>query len=121
MRISRDASAAKSNGDAGQAVQAAGPVGPREVTIPETITVAELANRMARRAVETGVLTPTDNEGRHLRLRHGLTYLRVTTLDLGLGRHDGPPSVVATSGANECSTPLIRATMALLSGVGTPV
>jgi translation initiation factor IF-2 len=27
-------------------------VGPREVTIPETITVAELANRMARRAVD---------------------------------------------------------------------
>ncbi len=36
----------------GQAVQAAGPVGPREVTIPETITVAELANCMARRAVD---------------------------------------------------------------------
>lgn len=36
----------------GQAVQAAGPVGPREVIIPETITVSELANRMARRAVE---------------------------------------------------------------------
>ncbi|HWA04798.1 MAG TPA: translation initiation factor IF-2 [Rhizomicrobium sp.] len=32
--------------------QPAGPVGPREVTIPETITVAELANRMARRAVD---------------------------------------------------------------------
>ena len=30
----------------------AGPVGPREVTIPETITVAELANRMARRSVD---------------------------------------------------------------------
>ncbi len=30
----------------------AAPVGPREVTIPETITVAELANRMARRAVD---------------------------------------------------------------------
>ncbi len=30
----------------------AGPAGPREVTIPETITVAELANRMARRAVD---------------------------------------------------------------------
>nr|TFG53745.1 MAG: translation initiation factor IF-2 [Hyphomicrobiales bacterium] len=28
------------------------PAGPREVTIPETITVAELANRMARRGVE---------------------------------------------------------------------
>jgi translation initiation factor IF-2 len=28
------------------------PAGPREVTIPETITVAELANRMARRAVD---------------------------------------------------------------------
>ncbi len=35
----------------GAAVQAA-PAGPREVTIPETITVAELANRMARRAVD---------------------------------------------------------------------
>src|SRR6185437_13694983 len=36
------------------AVQAApaGPAGPREVTIPETITVAELANRMARRSVD---------------------------------------------------------------------
>ncbi|MBV9331649.1 MAG: translation initiation factor IF-2 N-terminal domain-containing protein, partial [Alphaproteobacteria bacterium] len=30
----------------------AAPAGPREVTIPETITVAELANRMARRAVD---------------------------------------------------------------------
>jgi translation initiation factor IF-2 len=30
----------------------AGPVGPREVIIPETITVAELANRMARRSVD---------------------------------------------------------------------
>jgi translation initiation factor IF-2 len=28
------------------------PAGPREVTIPETITVAELANRMARRSVD---------------------------------------------------------------------
>jgi translation initiation factor IF-2 len=36
----------------GQVVQQAGPAGPREVTIPETITVAELANRMARRAVD---------------------------------------------------------------------
>jgi translation initiation factor IF-2 len=32
--------------------QPAAPAGPREVTIPETITVAELANRMARRAVD---------------------------------------------------------------------
>src|SRR5579871_3949253 len=30
----------------------AAPAGPREVTIPETITVAELANRMARRSVD---------------------------------------------------------------------
>jgi translation initiation factor IF-2 len=30
----------------------AGPAGPREVVVPETITVAELANRMARRSVE---------------------------------------------------------------------
>ncbi|MGH6879121.1 MAG: translation initiation factor IF-2, partial [Rhizomicrobium sp.] len=29
-----------------------GPAGPREVVIPETITVSELANRMARRAVD---------------------------------------------------------------------
>ncbi|HTQ13116.1 MAG TPA: translation initiation factor IF-2 [Rhizomicrobium sp.] len=36
----------------GQQQQPAGPAGPREVTIPETITVAELANRMARRAVD---------------------------------------------------------------------
>ncbi len=36
----------------GTSTQAAGPVGPREVTIPETITVSELANRMARRAVD---------------------------------------------------------------------
>ncbi|GAA0553062.1 hypothetical protein GCM10008941_36290 [Rhizomicrobium palustre] len=36
----------------GQAAQAAGPVGPREVTIPENIAVSELANRMARRAVD---------------------------------------------------------------------
>jgi translation initiation factor IF-2 len=35
----------------GQQQQAA-PAGPREVTIPETITVAELANRMARRSVD---------------------------------------------------------------------
>ncbi|MBI1329097.1 MAG: translation initiation factor IF-2 [Alphaproteobacteria bacterium] len=34
------------------AQQQAAPAGPREVTIPETITVAELANRMARRAVD---------------------------------------------------------------------
>ena len=32
--------------------QAAAPAGPREVIVPEAITVAELANRMARRAVE---------------------------------------------------------------------
>ncbi len=32
--------------------QPAGPAGPREVTIPETITVSELANRMARRSVD---------------------------------------------------------------------
>jgi len=34
------------------AKEVAGPVGPREVIIPETITVAELANRMARRSVD---------------------------------------------------------------------
>src|SRR5437763_7692936 len=32
--------------------QPAAPAGPREVTIPESITVAELANRMARRSVD---------------------------------------------------------------------
>jgi len=30
----------------------AGPAGPRDIIVPETITVAELANRMARRAVD---------------------------------------------------------------------
>ena len=35
-----------------QQVQPAGPAGPREVIIPETIAVAELANRMARRSVD---------------------------------------------------------------------
>ncbi|MBV9550471.1 MAG: translation initiation factor IF-2 [Alphaproteobacteria bacterium] len=30
----------------------AGPAGPRDIVVPETITVAELANRMARRAVD---------------------------------------------------------------------
>jgi translation initiation factor IF-2 len=32
--------------------QPAGPAGPRDITVPETITVAELANRMARRSVD---------------------------------------------------------------------
>jgi translation initiation factor IF-2 len=32
--------------------QQAGPAGPRDITIPETITVADLANRMARRTVD---------------------------------------------------------------------
>ncbi len=36
----------------GHQVQQAGPAGPRDITIPETITVADLANRMARRAVD---------------------------------------------------------------------
>jgi translation initiation factor IF-2 len=36
----------------GAQAQPAGPAGPREVIIPETITVSELANRMARRAVD---------------------------------------------------------------------
>jgi len=36
----------------GVQVAPAGPAGPREVVIPETITVAELANRMARRSVD---------------------------------------------------------------------
>ncbi len=36
----------------GHQAQPAGPAGPRDITIPETITVAELANRMARRAVD---------------------------------------------------------------------
>jgi translation initiation factor IF-2 len=36
----------------GQPQQPAGPAGPREVVVPETITVAELANRMAKRSVE---------------------------------------------------------------------
>src|SRR6185437_15649395 len=36
----------------GHQVQQAGPAGPRDIVVPETITVAELANRMARRAVD---------------------------------------------------------------------
>ena len=36
----------------GHQAQPAGPAGPREITIPETITVSELANRMARRVVD---------------------------------------------------------------------
>ncbi len=36
----------------GHQQQPAGPAGPREVTIPETIVVSELANRMARRSVD---------------------------------------------------------------------
>ena len=32
--------------------QPAGPAGPRDITLPETITVSDLANRMARRAVD---------------------------------------------------------------------
>jgi translation initiation factor IF-2 len=36
----------------GHQQQPAGPAGPRDITIPETITVAELANRMARRSVD---------------------------------------------------------------------
>jgi translation initiation factor IF-2 len=32
--------------------QPAGPAGPRDITVPETITVADLANRMARRSVD---------------------------------------------------------------------
>jgi len=36
----------------GHQQQPAGPAGPREVTIPETIAVSELANRMARRSVD---------------------------------------------------------------------
>jgi translation initiation factor IF-2 len=36
----------------GHQVQPAGPAGPRDITIPETITVSDLANRMARRTVD---------------------------------------------------------------------
>src|SRR6478735_5318999 len=36
----------------GHQVQQAGPAGPRDITVPENITVADLANRMARRAVD---------------------------------------------------------------------
>jgi len=36
----------------GHQVQQAGPAGPRDITIPETITVSDLANRMARRTVD---------------------------------------------------------------------
>ena len=36
----------------GHQALAAGPAGPRDIVIPETITVSDLANRMARRAVD---------------------------------------------------------------------
>jgi translation initiation factor IF-2 len=36
----------------GHQQQPAGPAGPRDIIVPETITVADLANRMARRAVD---------------------------------------------------------------------
>ncbi len=36
----------------GSQAQAAGPAGPRDIVVPETITVSDLANRMARRAVD---------------------------------------------------------------------
>ena len=36
----------------GHQSQQAGPAGPRDIVIPETITVSDLANRMARRAVD---------------------------------------------------------------------
>jgi translation initiation factor IF-2 len=36
----------------GHQAQPAGPAGPRDITIPETITVSDLANRMARRTVD---------------------------------------------------------------------
>ena len=48
--------------------QPAGPAGPRDITIPETITVSELANRMARRVVDVikvlmeNGMTPTPND-----------------------------------------------------------
>ena len=49
-------------------VQPAGPAGPRDITIPETITVSELANRMARRVVDVikvlmkNGMTPTPSD-----------------------------------------------------------
>ena len=52
----------------GHQVQPAGPAGPRDITIPETITVSELANRMARRVVDVikvlmkNGMTPTPND-----------------------------------------------------------
>ncbi len=52
----------------GHHVAPAGPAGPRDITIPETITVSELANRMARRVVDVikvlmkNGMTPTPND-----------------------------------------------------------
>ncbi len=52
----------------GHAAVPAGPAGPRDITIPETITVSELANRMARRVVDVikvlmkNGMTPTPND-----------------------------------------------------------
>src|SRR6202012_1414480 len=52
----------------GHSAVPAGPAGPRDITIPETITVSELANRMARRVVDVikvlmkNGMTPTPND-----------------------------------------------------------
>ncbi|HEX3753923.1 MAG TPA: translation initiation factor IF-2 [Rhizomicrobium sp.] len=52
----------------GHQQQPAGPAGPRDITIPETIAVSELANRMARRVVDVikvlmkNGMTPTPND-----------------------------------------------------------
>ncbi|MES2255902.1 MAG: translation initiation factor IF-2 [Pseudomonadota bacterium] len=52
----------------GHAAVQAGPAGPRDITIPETITVSELANRMARRVVDVikvlmkNGMTPTPSD-----------------------------------------------------------
>ena len=51
-----------------QHAQPAGPAGPRDIIIPETITVSELANRMARRVVDVikvlmkNGMTPTPSD-----------------------------------------------------------
>jgi translation initiation factor IF-2 len=88
--------------------QPAAPAGPREVIIPETITVAELANRMARRSVDVikvlmknGIMVQTNDvidtdTAELVAAEYGHTVRRVAESDVleGLkGEVDSPDSL----------------------------
>jgi translation initiation factor IF-2 len=94
----------------GHAQVPAGPAGPREVIIPETITVSELANRMARRVVDVikvlmkNGMTPTPNDvidadtAELVAAEYGHTVKRVAESDVlaGLtGAEDAEGSLIA--------------------------